>query len=154
MACHNNVKIYNAFFRKNCIFYLPPFQSTMILLSRFYTARDGTTINYAKKNRYFYYYTYFFIRNTWQDKKASQNTYFMCFHLLYIWTPRWNVRSNTYDFCPQLCRNRLEDVTNLSNTILLPIVMQVHEFYGKLEKLKKKKLWITTNKKVTKGYVL
>ena len=43
----------------------------------------------------------------------------------------------------QLCRNRLEDVTNLSNTILLPIVVQLyefHEFHGKLEKLKKKKL--------------
>ena len=41
---------------------------------------------------------------------------------------------------PQLCRNRLEDVTNLSNTILLPIVVQVYEFHGKSEKLKKKKL--------------
>ena len=43
----------------------------------------------------------------------------------------------------QLCRNRLEDVTNLSNTILLPIVVQVHEFYefhGKSEKLEKKKV--------------
>ena len=24
----------------------------------------------------------------------------MCFHFLYIRTPRWNLRSNTYDFCP------------------------------------------------------
>ena len=30
----------------------------------------------------------------------------------------------------QLCRNRLEDVTNLSNTILLPVVVQVYEFGG------------------------
>ena len=41
---------------------------------------------------------------------------------------------------PQLCRNRLEDVTNLSNTILLPTVVQMYEFHGKSEKLKKKKL--------------
>ena len=56
-------------------------------------------------------------------------------------------------FVRQLCRNRLEGVTNLSNTILLPIVVQVyefHEFHGKLEKLKKK-VSITTNKKVTKN---
>ena len=41
----------------------------------------------------------------------------------------------------QLCRNRLEDVTNLSNTILLLIVAQVyefHEFHGKSEKSRKK----------------
>ena len=59
-------------------------------------------------------------------------------------------------FVRQLCRNRLEGVTNLSNTILLPIVVQVyefHEFHGKLEKLKKKKDSITTNKKVTKKVV-
>ena len=46
-------------------------------------------------------------------------------------------------FVRQLCRNRLEDVTNLSNTILLPIVVQVYEFHelhGKSEKLEKKKL--------------
>ena len=50
----------------------------------------------------------------------------------------------------QLCKNRLENVTNLSNTILLPIVAQLYEFHGKSEKLKKEKLWITTDKKVTK----
>ena len=37
----------------------------------------------------------------------------------------------------QLCRNRLEDVINLSNTILLPTVVQVYEFHGTSEKLKK-----------------
>ena len=41
---------------------------------------------------------------------------------------------------PQLCKNRLEDVNNLSNAILLTIVVQVYEFHGKSEKLKKKKL--------------
>ena len=50
----------------------------------------------------------------------------------------------------QLCSNRLEDVANLSNTIWLPVVAQVYQFHGKSEKLKKKKLWITTDKKVTK----
>ena len=40
----------------------------------------------------------------------------------------------------QLCKNRLENVTNLSNTILLPIVAQLYEFHGKSEKLKKEKL--------------
>ena len=34
--------------------------------------------------------------------------------------------------------------------ICLPIVVQVYEFHGKSEKLKKIKLWITTNKKLTK----
>ena len=51
---------------------------------------------------------------------------------------------------PQLCWNRLEDVTNLSNTMLSPIIVQVYEFHGKSEKLKKKQPWITTNEKVTK----
>ena len=54
---------------------------------------------------------------------------------------------------PQLCRKRIEDVTNLSNIVLLPIVVQVYNFHGKSEKLQKKKLWITTNKKVTKNIV-
>ena len=40
----------------------------------------------------------------------------------------------------QLCRNRSEDVTNLSNTILLPIVVHVYKFHRKSKKLKKKKL--------------
>ena len=42
----------------------------------------------------------------------------------------------------QSCRNRLEDVTNLSYTILLPIVVQVyefHEFHRKSEKVEKEK---------------
>ena len=34
----------------------------------------------------------------------------------------------------QLCRIRLEDVTNLSNTILLPVVVQVYEVHEKSEK--------------------
>ena len=75
-------------------------------------------MNHAKKNRQFYYLAYFFICNTWEDKKAPQNTYFMCFHFLYIRIPHWDVRSNRYDF-------------------LLPIVVQVYEFHGKSEKLKK-----------------
>ena len=31
----------------------------------------------------------------------------------------------------QLCRNRLEDVTNFSDTILLPTAVQLYEFQGK-----------------------
>ena len=43
------------------------------------------------------------------------------------------LKSNTYyDF-------RLEDVTNLSGTILLLIVVQMYEFQEKMEKLKKTK---------------
>ena len=56
----------------------------------------------------------------------------------------------------RLCKNRLEDVTNLSNTILLPVAVQVykfHEFHNKSEKLKKKKVWITKKQKVTKKVV-
>ena len=50
MARHNNIKIYNIFYQKNCKFYLPPFQSTFdgILLSRYYIAIGGTNMNYAK----------------------------------------------------------------------------------------------------------
>ena len=47
-------------------------------------------------------------------------------------------------YVPKSFRNRLEDVTNLCNTILLPIVVQVCEFHKKSEKLKKKKLWQQT----------
>ena len=36
------------FFRKN-VFYLPPFQSTYDDIIKCYTARGGTTMNYAKK---------------------------------------------------------------------------------------------------------
>ena len=43
-------------------------------------------------------------------------------------------------YVPELCSNRLEDVTNLSNTILLAVVVQVYGFQGKSEKLKMKKL--------------
>ena len=38
---------------------------------------------------------------------------------------------------PQLCRNRLEDVNNLSNTILLPVAVQVYEFHRKSENQRK-----------------
>ena len=41
---------------------------------------------------------------------------------------------------PQLCRNRLEDVNNLSNTILLPIEVQMYEFHRKSENSTKKAL--------------
>ena len=54
---------------------------------------------------------------------------------------------------PHLFKIKLEDVTNLCNTILLPIVVQVYEFYKKPEKLKKKNLCITANKKVAKKVV-
>ena len=51
------------------------------------------------------------------------------------------LKSNTqYDF-------RLEDITNLSGTILLLIVVQMYEFQEKLETFKKTKLWITTENK-------
>ena len=45
---------------------------------------------------------------------------------------------------PQLYRNRLEGVANLTYTIVLPVVMQMNEFIGKSQKLKKTKLWTTT----------
>ena len=48
---------------------------------------------------------------------------------------------------PQLCRNRLKDVINLSNNILQLNIVQVYEFHGKLEKLKKTNLWTTTENK-------
>ena len=54
---------------------------------------------------------------------------------------------------PHSFKIKLEDVTNLCNTILLPIVVQVYEFYKKSEKLKKKNLCITGNKEVAKKVV-
>ena len=50
MSRHNNVKIYNAFFRKNlCFICRHSSQRMMILLSRYYSSRHGTAITYAKK---------------------------------------------------------------------------------------------------------
>ena len=40
---------------------------------------------------------------------------------------------------PNLCGNRLEDLTNFSITILLPIAVQVYEFHEKSEKVEKEK---------------
>ena len=40
---------------------------------------------------------------------------------------------------PHLFKIKLEDVTNLCNTILLPIVVQVYEFYKKIGKVEKEK---------------
>ena len=40
---------------------------------------------------------------------------------------------------PNLCGNRLEDLTNFSITILLPVAVQVYEFHEKLEKVEKEK---------------
>ena len=50
MARHNNVKIYNAIFLKKTVCLICRHSSlrTMTLLSRNYTARRGTTMNYAK----------------------------------------------------------------------------------------------------------
>ena len=42
-------------------------------------------------------------------------------------------------------RNRLEYVTNLSDAILLLIVVQVYEFHKEWDKLKKTKRWISTD---------
>ena len=36
---------------------------------------------------------------------------------------------------PYLCRNRFEDVTDGSNTILLPVVVQLYGFPGKPERV-------------------
>ena len=44
----------------------------------------------------------------------------------------------------------MENVTNLSDTILFLVVMQMYEFQEKFEKLKKTKLWITTKNKKNK----
>ena len=51
MACHNNVKTCNTFYRKNCMFYLPPFQPMFNdkLFSRYYIVRGGINMNYPKK---------------------------------------------------------------------------------------------------------
>ena len=72
-----------------------------------------------------------------ENKKATE---YVLYGILFsrIRTPCLNVQSNTeYDF-------RLEDVANLPGTILLLIVVQTYEFQEKSEKLKKTKLWITT----------
>ena len=40
---------------------------------------------------------------------------------------------------PNLCGNRLEDLTNFSITILLSIAVQVYEFHEKSKKVEKEK---------------
>ena len=82
-------------------------QLTMIL-SWYYTARGGSTMNYAKKVVIFYHHAYFFVKNTWQYKKFHK-IYTLCAFIFFIFKHR--------------------------------------------VKLKKKKFWITTNKKVTKRVV-
>ena len=51
---------------------------------------------------------------------------------------------------PQLFKNKLEDVTNLSHTILLPIAVQMYEFQRKSEKLKKKSFESPQTRKLLK----
>ena len=54
MTRHNNVKIYNAFFQKKlCFICRHSSQRKMILLSRYYSARGGTAMTYAKKCTFF-----------------------------------------------------------------------------------------------------
>ena len=143
-----------------------------------------------KKSSFLLPCIFFCIRNTWKVKNAPQNIYSIAFHFLYIRTPSSNLRSNTCDFCPQLCSNRLEDVTNtawkvskygvfsdpyfpgislriqsecgkigtrknsVSNTISLSVAVQMpHRIHRKSENLKKKKLWISKNRKVAKKVV-
>ena len=31
----------------------------------------------------------------------------MCFYFLYIQTPRWNLRSNAYEFCPTIIKEQI-----------------------------------------------
>ena len=44
----------------------------------------------------------------------------------------------------------MKDVTNLSGTTLLLIIVQMYEVQEKIDKLKKTKLWITTENKENK----
>ena len=61
MAPHNNVKIYNAFFRKNYVLFafilIKKYDD--IIKSRWYN-QTWTIMNYAEKCRTFYYHAYFF----------------------------------------------------------------------------------------------
>ena len=132
MARHNNTKTYNVFLPRNCMFYLSPIQSTYddVIKWILYSERWNNYELCFKKLLFFY-----------------RHTYFMCFQFLYIRTPNWNLIPVN-----QLCRNRMEDVTNLSNMILLSIVVQVYNFHGKLEKLNKS-FGSPQIKKVTKDIV-
>ena len=76
MSRHNNVKIYNEFFPKNVISHLPSFQSAYVDVIKSYIARSETIMNYAKKNRRFYYDAQY--RHSKQEKvtnKIMQGSY-------------------------------------------------------------------------------
>ena len=64
---------------------------------------------------------------TYSDTTLKLNVWYLRFVILY---PIASV--------PQLSTNKLEDVT---------ILVQIYEFHGKLKKLRKTELWITTEKK-------
>ena len=75
MARHNNVKIYDAFFRKKCVLFV----AISVNARQYYYVdiiqREAGQLWITLKCRRFYYHAYFFIRNTWEDKKALQNIY-------------------------------------------------------------------------------
>ena len=48
-----------------------------------YIARDGTTMNYAKKSLHFYDYPYYFIRNTYH-KMILNKIYTLCTFMFFI----------------------------------------------------------------------
>ena len=65
MARHDTVKVDNAFSGITiCFICRHSSQRTMKLLSRYYTARGGTTMNYTKEVIIFITMHIFFIRNT------------------------------------------------------------------------------------------
>ena len=78
---NNNVKIYNVFFRKNIFFICRhTSQHTMVLLSRYYTARGGTTMNYAKNVVISIFMHIFF------QKKYLGSTRYILYVLYFLYT--------------------------------------------------------------------
>ena len=111
-------------------------------------------MNYAKKNSSFLLPCIFFSQGMLDKIRRLDKIYTLCAFIFFI----FGHHIETSGLIPiisvtQLCRNRLEEVTSLSNTILLPTIVQVW-VSRKIRKAEKEKAWITKNKKVTKKVVL
>ena len=134
MAGHNNVKIYNEFFRKNCMFPLLPFQSTCDD-----TIKSIWQLRIMLKKSSFLLPCIFFHKEyliRWES--STKYILYVLSFSLYSDTTRWNLRSNTYDFCPSIMWQQIGRCHQSFQYNFIASV-QVYEFYGKSEKSKKKR---------------
>ena len=135
MAGHNNAKICNEFFRKNYMFPLLPFQST-----------HNDTIKsiwqlwiMLKKSSFLLPCIFFHKEYLIRWESSTKYILYVLSFSLYSDTTRWNLRSNTCDFCPSIMWQQIGRCHQSFQYNFIASV-QVYEFYGKSEKSKKKAL--------------